>query len=347
MEKPILNILMIAPLSVGVVHGGVRMQSLKTAAHLRELSHVITYYSPWNACDPADFDLTHVFLASNETLAVSQQLRSSKGKFVVSPVFFTRRSSATIRRSLKIQSIGSKLFKGFFSDYSIKSEICHAADLVLPNTHQESELITNGFGVPESKVRVIPNGVDQRFETATPDLFKKTYGLTGFTLFVGDGSARRKNLYPLLKHHTSDDPDLVVIGRLDNSSYSGRCREIIDRMENIHYIGPLPHDGPMLKSAYAAAAVFVQPSQFETPGIAALEAALAGCSLAVTRVGGTKEYFGGHAQYIDPENEQSIMKAVRRAHQETMDETLKMKIKQHYTWKEVAAKTAEAYKTIL
>lgn len=347
MEKPVLNILMIAPLSVGVVHGGVRMQSLKTAAFLRELGHTITCYTPWNACDPADFDLTHVFLASNETLAVSQQLRSSKGKFVVSPVFFTRRSAATIRRSLKIQSIGSKWFKGFFSDYSIKSEICTSADLVLPNTQQEAGLITNGFGVSESKVRVIPNGVDQRFETATPDLFYKTYGLKDFTLFVGDGAARRKNLYPLLNQYRSDDPDLVVIGRLDNSSHSDRCREIIDRMENIHYIGPLPHDGPMLESAYAAAAVFVQPSQFETPGIAALEAALAGCSLAVTSVGGTKEYFGLQAQYIDPENEQSIMKAVRRAHQETMDDTLKVRIKEKFTWKEVAKQTVEAYKTIL
>ena len=48
------------------------------------------------------------------------------------------------------------------------------------------------------------------------------------------------------------------------------------------WLGRLDHHDPLLASAYAAARVFALPSWFETPGLAALEAALAGCSVAIT-----------------------------------------------------------------
>ena len=47
-----------------------------------------------------------------------------------------------------------------------------------------------------------------------------------------------------------------------------------------------------LASAYAAARVFALPSWFETPGLAALEAGLAGCAVAITPYGSTRDYFG-------------------------------------------------------
>jgi len=47
------------------------------------------------------------------------------------------------------------------------------------------------------------------------------------------------------------------------------------RYNGIKHIGFLPHDSEELQSAYAAAKVFVLPSNFETPGLTALEAGLA------------------------------------------------------------------------
>ena len=46
--------------------------------------------------------------------------------------------------------------------------------------------------------------------------------------------------------------------------------------EAVRWLGASDHDDPLLASAYAAARVFALPSWFETPGLAALEAALAG-----------------------------------------------------------------------
>lgn len=347
MEKSGLKILMITPLSAGIVHGGVRMQSQKTAEYLQNIGHSVDLFNPWESCDPESYDCIHLFLAANETLTAAQRLSGLNSKLVVSPVFFTRRSPATIRKVMRLEKFGSQYVTGFFSDYSIKAGVCDAADLVLPNTKAEARLISEGLGINQEKVIVIPNGVDPRFEHASPVLFHGTYGIQNFTLFVGDASAERKNLYPLLKHYKTEDPPLVIIGARNNSPYSEACMQIINTNENIHFLGPMDHDDPLLESAYAAASVFTLPSQFETPGIAALEAALAGCNIAITDVGGTREYFGEHADYIDPENETSIMPAIRAAHEKTKTDTLKNHIKETCTWAAVAQKTEKAYRSIL
>lgn len=342
-----MKVLMIVPLSIGIVHGGVRMQSTKTADHLEKLGVSVHLFNPWDETDPASYDLVHLFLASNETLTIARRLREAPCNMAVSPVFFTRRSAAVIRQSMKAERIAGKLVKGIFSDYSIKASVCKAADLVLPNTASEAGLIRDGFGIPDERISVIPNGVESRFSEASPDLFNSTYDVGDFTIFVGDASARRKNVLPLLQQHTSSDQPLVIIGKFDQSDYSRECLEIINSRKNMHNLGPLDHDDPMLASAYAAADVFTLPSQFETPGIAALEAALAGCKIAITKVGGTRDYFGIDAEYIDPENSATIMQAIRNAHKRPKDEALKNRILKKYTWEATAEQTLSAYRRII
>lgn len=347
LEKPGMNVLMIAPLSIGVVQGGVRIQATKTAGQLKERGVGVDLFNPWQETYLTDYDIVHLFLASNETLAIANRLKDLNCKLVVSPVFFTRRSATVIRHSMMIERIAGKLVNGIFSDYSIKASVCKAADLVLPNTTDEAALIRDGFGIPDNKIIMVPNGVDPSFADASPDLFKSKYSIQNFTLFVGDASARRKNVLNLLKEHTPNDQPLVIIGKFDQSDYSEQCLTIMKERENVHYLGPLDHDDPILASAYVAADVFVLPSQFETPGIAALEAALAGCKIAITKVGGTRDYFGSDADYIDPENSKSIIKAIRKAHERPEGESLKKRILENYTWEATAEQTLNAYKRII
>jgi len=323
------------------------MQSRKTAEYLQKSGHTVELFNPWNEYDLQSYDCIHLFLAANETLTIAQRLKSLNCKFVVSPVFFTRRSISTIQKVMKFEKFGSQYIRGIFSDYSIKAQVCKAANLVLPNTQDEADLLIDGFGINKESVKVVPNGVDLRFENASPQLFHNKYNLSDFVLFVGDASAERKNLYSLLKQYQTEDPPLVIIGELDDSDYSESCRQMISENEHIHYLGPVDHDDPLLESAYAVAQVFTLPSQFETPGIAALEAALAGCNIAITEVGGTREYFGEFADYINPENVSSIMPAIRAAYSKTKTDSLKNRVKENYSWAAVARKTEEAYRSVL
>ena len=342
-----MKVLVIAPLSIGVVHGGVRMQAIKTAEELERLGISVDYFNPWKKTDPSVYDIAHIFLAGNETISIAQRLKNSNCQIVVSPVFFTRRTAGVIRQTMKLESVAEKIVTGLFTDYSIKAKVCKAADMVLPNTKSEARLIKDGFGISDSQITVVPNGVDIRFADATPDLFESTYDIRNFTLFVGDCSAPRKNVQSLLEQHTTEDQALVLIGKFDESDYSESCLKIIESRDNVLHLGHIDNNDPILASAYAAADVFTLPSQFETPGIAALEAALAGCKIAVTKVGGTQEVFGDEAEYIEPENDSSIMAAIRQAHKKPKTDLLEKRILENYTWAKVAQKTLHCYQKLL
>lgn len=347
MEKQSLNVLLVAPLTAGVVNGGVRNQVKNTARFLKRPDITVDLLNPWELYDPEEYDIVHIFVAGRETSALADRISGENTKLVVSPVLFTRHEPSTVRISRIIEKTGNLFFSGIHSDFSIKSEICKNADLLLPNTGDEAKLISKGFGIKNRKITIVPNGVESRFAQADPQMFRSAYNLENFTLFVGDASAKRKNLLPLLNHVTEDDPPLVVIGFLDSSDYSKQCNKLIDEKENIIHFDNMEHDDPMLESAYAAARVFVLPSLYETPGIAAMEAALAGCTIAITQKGGTREVFLDEAVYIDPSSPKSIKEAVQKAYNRNPSEILKKRLLEGFTWQKVADKTLEAYRSIL
>jgi len=123
--------------------------------------------------------------------------------------------------------------------------------------------------------------------------------------------------------------------------------EIADAHIYIHLIGENSQDDELLESAYAGARLFVLPDMFETPGIAALEAALAGSNIAITKVGGTGDYFGKYVVYLDPRSVSSVESAIKKGLKQPIVTELKSHILNHYTWKKVAEKTAGAYRKIL
>ncbi|MFB0510011.1 MAG: glycosyltransferase, partial [bacterium] len=102
----------------------------------------------------------------------------------------------------------------------------------------------------------------------------------------------------------------------------------------------------MLASAYAACDVFVLPSFYETPGLAALEAGLAGAKIVITKYGGTDEYFGDYAEYIDPKKVQSIYQGLVRALAKKKDRILAEHIRTNFLWEKSAKKLIEIYTTI-
>jgi glycosyltransferase involved in cell wall biosynthesis len=112
-------------------------------------------------------------------------------------------------------------------------------------------------------------------------------------------------------------------------------------------IDGLENDSPMLASAYAACDTFVLPSLFETPGIAALEAGLAGAKVVITPHGGTTEYFGDDAVYVDPVSIASIRDGIRAALARPRGEQLRTRIRARYLWSHVASLTKSVYERVL
>ncbi len=333
-----------APLSLAAVNGGVRTQVNQTFKHLKALGVDVEFIH----FDQShfDYDIVHVFVASPETVGIARQTIENEIQLVVSPVFYSNRSASTINASLKVEKSLAGLGSGFRSEFGIKSEICNWADLILPNTKAELELVRDGLKVNDDKIQVIPNGVESRFEKATPDLFKQTYGVDNFILFVGQAGAPRKNVIQLLKASKQIDEQFVIIGSFYYNEYSKECLDLAKSSSNVLLIESLDHNDPLLESAHAASKLFCLPSKYETPGIAALEAALTGSKIVITKNGGTKEYFEDNAIYIDPDSLQEIVKALKAGFNDESDNSLKKQISDKYTWEKVTEKTLDAYNSI-
>ena len=337
----------IAPQSIAAVNGGVRTQALMTAKHLQELEVDVQFISSWTDLSNSDIDIFHVFVSSQENIGIVSRLYEQGKKIVLSPVLYSNRSVSNIKKLLKVEQTLAKLSRGIRSDFAIKQEICSKADLLLPNTSDESFMVKEAFGISEEKIYVIPNGVEKRFKDSDSTLFEHTKSLKDFVLFAGQASAPRKNVFKLLRAFQNIDSDLVIIGDFSNSEYSKKCLDVASQNKRVHLLPTMPHDSDLLASAYAACKVFILPSQFETPGISAMEAALAGSNIAITEVGGTRDYFEGFAEFISPHSTASIRNGIVKALKKTKTESLKNHILENYTWDKIAEQTLNQYKKVM
>lgn len=337
----------VAPMSIAAVNGGIRTQALSTIEHIEAFDVQPVLLSPWDDLQKLELDLVHVFGASIENVGIVDQVHALGIPLVLSPVFYSNRSATVINRAIKLEKLGTIVGQGIRSDFGVKADLCDKANLVLPNTSEELKLIEQGFSISPRKITVVPNGVEERFKDSSPNLFIEKYGIEDFILFVGQAGAPRKNVQKLIQATDSIDAKLVIIGSFNEDKYGKECISLAEESRNVTLIDTLEHHSELLASAYAACKVFVLPSMYETPGIAALEAGIAGSNIVITQYGGTSDYFGDHAEYINPNSISSIRDGLKTALEKTASTELKNHIMDNFTWQKVAGKTFEQYKRIL
>lgn len=346
-QDSVMKVGYVAPMSIAAVNGGMRNQALNTISKIHELGIETVKLSPWEDLSELNLDLVHIFGASVENIGIVNQLYNTDIPIVLSPIFYSNRSASFINRVLNVEQFLKPLSRGIRSDFSVQRDLCKKADLLLPNTADESMMIREAFSITEERIIVTPNGVESHFEHANPGLFLKEYGCKDFVLFAGQAGAERKNVIKLLEISDKMIVPVVIIGSFYDDSYGKKCLNMASELDNVILIETLDHDSELLASAYAASKVFVLPSQFETPGIAAMEAALTGSQVVITKNGGTKEYFGDHVNYIDPNSANSLLQGIQNALAQEQSDDLKVHILQNYTWNKVAKMTAENYQTLI
>lgn len=182
------------------------------------------------------------------------------------------------------------------------------------------------YGLPDSRVSVIYNGVDpERFQPANRDRYRQaTRDALGIgadawvTLFVGSGF-ERKGLGPLIEGFAlirDRGSRLVVVGKGDEAPY----RALADRLgvaERIAWLGARPD----VERYYAAADAVALPALYEPFGNVHLEALASGLPvLASSRAGGSEVVSHGKNGWIvqEPEDPRAIregLEALRDAGQ--------------------------------
>ncbi|MFQ5584864.1 MAG: glycosyltransferase [Calditrichia bacterium] len=334
--------------SVMLLRGGPHVKIIRTREHLLQLGVDVELLDMWQAVEQLyNCDLLHLFSSNIGNYHFVRSLVERDIKYVVNPIFFTRRSPATVRLICKIDDFTKKFYRGNWWDYAIHRDTCQWAEMVLPNTQAEAEYVQKGFGIPAEKIRVIHNGVSAEFMDGDPQIFREKYGLDNYILNVGHIGPDRKNVLALVRALSRINHPAVIIGRITPGGETKTILAEAAKNKNLLIIDGIDHNSPMLASAYAGCDVFVLPSKFETPGRAALEAGLAGAKIVITPHGGTREYFREMAVYVNPYSVDSIRQGIEKALNKPKSTELREHIKNNFLWEKIALDTLLMYKQVL
>jgi len=318
------------------------------------------------------YDLVHLFniqTVQESSRACDQALRHRK-PLVLSPIYWDPlpawfRFAPDRRRVWRflIRVMGRSLAYSLYAkwhrmrnrsrtEWQSQRQILTTANVLLPNSTAEAKQIVRDFRLPsatQERVMVVPNGIERSMYDPLPRPHSGVRALLGdrpFVLQVGRVSPEKNNLALIYALRNCSWP-LVFVGILSpyHMDYVAEVRAAAAARGNVHFIDHLPH--VELPGVYRLAAVHALPSWRETPGLASLEAAAAGCSIVSTCIGSAREYFGQDAQYCDPMDVDSITRAVETALASPPPAHLRERILEHYTWDVAAQKTYEGYQLAL
>ncbi len=328
--------------------GGGENQLVQTARHLEELGVAVRPFVPWTD-RLGDARLLHLFGMSREGLELARVARARGVKVALSPICWVEPAAIAALAPGRLRA-GVDLAKwaalvAWRRRPSWRRELLSLADAILPNSQAEARQLVHLFGAEPHRVRVVPNGVEPRFARADASRFRGRFGPGEFVLYVGRVEPR-KGVLALIRALRPTGLPLVVLGDAvpGFEGYAETCRR--ESRGFARWLPRVEHDDPILASAYAACRVFALTSWFETPGLAALEAALAGRPVVVTPLGCTREYFGDLVGYARPDRPIAIAREVAAAWERGADPALRTRVAGRFLWSDVARATAEAYDAI-
>lgn len=345
--------------------GGDTTQMLKTKEGLERLGVQVDLILDASA-DYRPYDLVHVFNLQThlETRPHVERAKAAGKPVALSTIWWSfweyeinriRRAHWNRLRRL----LGTRATIFFFKHWAKRHRpnfenqrwLVHNADVLLPNSAGERDILIADFGLDPGKTRfqVVHNAIDAKiFKDAEPGFFAAQYGLKDFVLCAARIENRKNQLHLILAMKEIDLP-LVLIGQPNpnQDDFVSLCRREAERLGSgrVRFIEHLPPD--QLASAYAAAKVHALVSWLESPGLATMEAAVAGCNVVTTDRAPVEEYFGNLAWTCDPSSVRSIRRAIQSALAAPRSTALRDKIVKEFTWERAARETLQGYEAIL
>lgn len=340
--------------------GGDTTQALMTADSLRRLGVQVDICTE-RALDVSAYDLVHLFNSTGVEF-LFDQLRNAhlqSKPVALSTIYWNQDELLTARLAFgKAKRLGRLLGKRLGSwvrrrvwyaqrGWKVTRDLVRAADLLLPNSRAEEKVLYRDFDLAQGRhICAVVNGIDPTgFVGADRQPFVDRFRVQDFILSVGRIEIR-KNQLALLQVLRREDPPMVLIGEPNGlePEYAEKVHQEA-RERGVRIIERLPH--AELGSAYAAARVHILPSWYETPGLASLEAGVAGCPVVTTDRGCTREYFGTLVEYCDPSKPESIRAALDRALSSPRTDSLRKQLLAKFTWERAARQTIDAYQSLV
>jgi len=205
-----------------------------------------------------------------------------------------------------------------YSRIAVPRVVRAAARVIAVSDFTRHELV-DLLGVPQAKIRVVPNGVEEVFRADGP----RRDG--DYVLAVGTLEPRKN----LARIAAAVDGRLVVVGA---HGWGG-----VEPPANVEWLGDVPDEE--LARLYRGARCLVYASLYEGFGIPVAEALACGCPVVTTRGSAMTEVAGLDAVYVDPRDVGSIRDGIARA--------FKPQPRRVAEWRDVAARTREVYEEVV
>jgi len=208
------------------------------------------------------------------------------------------------------------------------SRVARAARLLIAVSEHTKRDVVELLGVPEERIRVVPNGVADAF---TPEGSAEA---GDYVLAVGTIEPR-KNLGRLAEATRRLGVELRVVG----APGWGR----VELGPGVRRLGRVPDDE--LARLYRGARCLAYPSLYEGFGIPIVEAMASGTPVVTSGGGATEEISGGAAVLVDPLDPASIAAGIEEA-SARREELVRAGLQRarDFGWDEVARRTAEVYR---
>ena len=142
--------------------GGVQVRIRKIKRLLENKGFQVDFFNPYTT-RLIDYDILHLFMLKEETASLVETARTLGLKIVLSSIVTVY--PYNYRHLIKKTLQPFMNYLGFFSRYQNERAILRDVDHIIAETPQEMRYIYSRYDINQSKISVIPNGVDAFVES--------------------------------------------------------------------------------------------------------------------------------------------------------------------------------------
>lgn len=314
---------------------GSKMQAEIWARELESRGHQVDRISPWGHYDWKAYDIVHVFGFGLWNYDIIHWGSGINPNFVFSPIIDTNTPMWKYRLATHFGFGRLRLFSQNYALREMKADI----KMFFARSAYEADYLCRGYGIAADKVAIVP--LSYRGDHHNQLVQKEP-----FCLFVGTMTQPRKNVPRLIEAAKKYGFPLKLAGNKGNTESEAQLRALIGDAKNIEVLGFVSDEE--LIDLYDRAKVFALPSLNEGVGLVALEAAIHGCNIVITQLGGPKEYYDADAvQLINPYSTDDIGQAVMRAlHDDSSQPALRNRLIEKYNVTACVDQLLAAYRRV-
>ncbi len=339
-----MKIVYAIPRPMSIIYGGSEVQMSQTRANIQKLGVDVELLDYYSRDQLKKVDGVHIFGSDSSFYQLAQLIKAYGLPLFVSSIYYPVGKTRILQRYYS--------FMPRTSD-QLRAKVLRMADIVLPNSNSEAQLLHLDYKLPLSNIRVVHNGVDNNIRKGDAQSFLTKYpqfaGIR-FVLSVGR-IEKRKNSINLIKAAKNINAPIVFVGKpVDTETeYVKRFfEEAAGHTAPFLHIAHLNQDNGELADAYAACHTHALVSYLETPGLASLEAGSTGANLLVGACGPVEEYFSGIAEIVDQHDVYDIAHKLQRTLVADRGYYGQEKtIQRRFTWSQSAEDTLKAYREII